>query len=175
VGEFGASGQFGAKIQTFTKGFFDRGAVDKAVGKAVRKQLSWFGGYCRRVVRNSIKEKGGTSAPGSPPFAHTAYRRRHAGRERKLLAKPQVRLQFKDSILYALNFQNLEVVIGPTLFNGRQTSPTVPELLEGGGEKIVTTKQKTRTLHYKARPYMHPGFDKSLQALGERLKGCVTN
>ena len=198
VADFGAAGNFGTKLEGFKNAFFDRDAVMKAVDKAARKQLSWFGGYCRRVVRNSLKEKGGTSAPGSPPFVHTTYWRKHTGRQRKLLAKKQLRLQFKDSILYAMDFKNLEVIIGPTLFNGSRSSPTVPELLEvggsvaGNGQVVSITNNTVRAsngrfasggrtrvrmkgaLQYRARPYMHPGFEKSLQKLGERLKGCVT-
>jgi hypothetical protein len=171
--ELGHGGQFTTKVEGFTKAFFDRDAVMKAADKGIRKQLSWFGGYCRRVWRNSLKENSGISQPGSPPFVHTTYIRRHTGRQRKVLATPQVRLQYKDSILYAMNYRDMEVMIGPVLFNGKSGAP-VPGLLEGGGAAIVTTKKTTRTLHYRARPGGQLAFAKSLDKLGERLKGCVT-
>ena len=167
--DFAARGSSGLKFNATVTHFFDRDAVMKAVDKGVRKLMGWFGGYCRKVARNSLKEENGTSRPGQPPFVHTTYKRRRMGRDRKLLAQPQTRLQYKDSILYSLDMNKRETVIGPFLFNGARTSPTVPELLEVGGQ----VQRNGKILTYRARPHMHPAFEAALRRFQDKLHGFV--
>lgn len=162
----------GGGLDSFKGSFFDRDAIMKAKDKAVRKNLSWFGGYVRRVVRNSIKEAKGVSAPGQPPKAHVAYSKPRKPTKRNRATKKRA-LLFRETILYAFDWPTETVLIGPFLFNGARTRPTVPEVLEKGGEVVVIKPKGQQLNHYRARPYMQPGFEKSLPKFRERLKGSI--
>jgi hypothetical protein len=155
--------------------FFDRERVARAVDKATRKHLNWFGGYARKVARSSLKAKKGISSPGSPPFVHANYRRTHKVTKGKRveLPKPQKRYSFKDSVLYSFEPEAKTVVIGPVLFNGAKTSPTVPELLEKGGTTTVTRGGATFTANYRPRPFMAPAFETTKTNFMKRLKDSV--
>lgn len=167
--------EFGLKIDVFKSVFFDREKVLKAVDRTVARHLNWFGGYVRRTARNSLKPSDSYSAPGEPPHTHVTYLRKHTGRDRTKLAVPKRRSLFRDTILYGYEREAQTVVVGPFLFNGAKTSPTVPELLEYGGETTVIRYRK-REVHrakYAPRPYMRPAFEKAISKFFERLKDSV--
>jgi hypothetical protein len=59
-------------------------------------------------------------------------------------------------------------VIGPAPINQRSPYPgtTVPELLEEGGRVRRRDKDgQTEVLHYRARPFMGPAYEKELPKL----------
>lgn len=149
--------------------FFDRVAVQRAMDKVTHGFLSHFGGYTRKVARNSIKAlgkrqlkrlAGATSAqramllaaysskPGDPPKSHTGLLKR---------------------ILYAYERTQKRVVVGPERLNQKSTrgGRTAPELLEYGGtvpsQPGVLGAARGKMLTYEPRPYMRPAFEAALK------------
>lgn len=100
--------------------FFDTKAVTRAVDKATRRNMGQFGGYVRKVARNSMKRKEGAAAPGNPPHAH--------------------RGTLKGLLFYSYDPQSQAVIIGPEYFpskgNAARVMTTVPEALENGASAI---------------------------------------
>lgn len=90
--------------------FFDRPAVEKAVGKANKQNLSKAGAFVRTAARDLIRKRKRISRPGEPPSSHEGSLRR--------------------LILFAFDGKE-SVVIGPKLFKNQ--NPTGPSLLEFGG------------------------------------------
>lgn len=166
-----SSVSFRGGLQDFQKSFFDRDAVMKRVDKAVRKQLSWFGGYVRRVAQNSLKEERSISAPGRPPHTHAFFTKpmkpTKAGRPRS-----SRRSVYRDSIFYAYDWRNQTVIIGPILFQyaRRDSSMTVPQRLEFGGPRLT---QSGKIVVHRARPHMKPALVVSLKMFMRRMKGSV--
>jgi hypothetical protein len=131
---------FGVKM-TVKNLFFDRATVVREVGKINAKALSKAGAFVRRRARSSMKRRKAPSAPGSPPSAHS---------------KGSV-ATFKN-ILFAYEPQNMGVVIGPVLLNGKKGS--APALHEFGGSFTRTDKQR-RALAARARKLFREGRDAS--------------
>jgi len=126
-----------------TKMFFDKPAVVGYMERMTAKVYNRFGGYVRRVARNSIKQAKSwgvkdhfgkdiqyTSQPGSQPLSHTGY--------------------LKNGIFYATESQ-LSVVIGPMLLKRHVQdgapvgNSTVPEVLEYGGQIQILEYQRQLT------------------------------
>lgn len=167
-----AGENYGRRHKSALESFFDRDAVMKAVDADIRKKLGWFGGYCRKTARSLLKDVDGPSNPGEPPHIHTIYIRRHIGWARKRLAVPRAAHLFKDSVLYSYDSRLQRVVIGPFLFNGGNPDNPVPAILEYGGTQIVKrgAKRERVVAHYRARPYMQPSFEKTIEAFRQRYR-----
>ena len=147
------------------RSFFDRKKVQKALTDDARKALSRIGAFIMRRARGSIRTNQRSARPDRPPRSHLGT--------------------LKKQIFFAYDPRRLAVVVGPVL---RVTSPavkpigkTIPELLERGGEAVVTAdgysfpargrkSQKTKSqvvrlargtrLRYSAHPYMEPALRK---------------
>ena len=52
--------------------FFDRSAVQDALGKAEAKNLSRLGAFIRQRARSLLRRRKGTASPGQPPSVHSA-------------------------------------------------------------------------------------------------------
>jgi hypothetical protein len=134
--------------------FFDRQKVINATDRATRSVLSRFGAFVRTRARTSMRKRKGVSAPGSPPHAHV-------GLIRKLL-------------FFVYEPERKTVVIGPTLINTARKNPTVPELLEEGGEVVIERRDGTRErAKYRARPYMGPAAATELPKLPAMWRNSV--
>ena len=157
--------------------FFDRAVVVDMLTAAERKALNRIGARLRLITRRNIKRKPPivrrkresarafrrrqfrrVSRPGRPPFAHTS--------------DPFATVK---NILYAYEPRSHSVVTGPVLTSSRR-SPTVPELLEGGGTATIVERKvgktwvpasrrrrggrtRSRRVTYRARPNFGPTLD----------------
>lgn len=135
-------------LQEFKAGFFDRQAVQQAVDKAARKNLSKFGAFVRRSAQTSIRSRKRISEPGQPPSSHTGLLKRH--------------------IYFAYDGQKKSVVIGPVAWKKRG-SFTVPEVLEYGGQ-VREAKQR---YNYRSRPFMRPAFEKEKARIKDIWKDSI--
>lgn len=117
--------------------FFDRAKIKQKVDVRTRKVLSKFGAYVRQTSRRSIRKRKGTSKPGRPPFSHVGT--------------------LKRFIFFGYDERRRSVVIGPVIVP-RKTGKA-PGTLEYGGRVTLPNWQ---TAKMKARPYMHPAFEKEL-------------
>ena len=144
-----------------TKYFFDRSEVLKAKSRGVCKALSHFGGYVRKVARNSIKKRKGISTAGAPPHSHAGH--------------------LKDFIFYSYDRLRENVVIGPQRLRGKSevSGKTVPELLEEGGTWVRKVKRKkdgkkvTIKRHLRERPFMSPANLAGQKKLPDYLKDSI--
>lgn len=164
--------------------FFDRPAVERAVGKPAVRALGQFGKFVRRRARSSIRRRKRVSDPGQPPSAHSQH-------------EPNLK-----TILYAYDPQRKSVVIGPVKLNQvdrdsglRPVSGLVPEILEGGGIIAVDEwrlpdgrwvrrdrrfrrrgnfrQQRTRRVTIAARPFMGPAFQEELAEADDYFRDLV--
>jgi hypothetical protein len=106
-------------INTKTKAFLDRKAVQDAVGKGAAQALNQYGYVVRTHARKSMRPKKGPSAPGTPPHAHG--KRKGVGRGPLL----------KKFLFSEFDLTTKSMVIGPSLLLGSKFR--VPELHEHGG------------------------------------------
>lgn len=136
----------GLTIRAFSKQFFDKPAVLRAVNKAQRKVLSRFGAFVRTRAKTSIRKRKGTSPAGSPPFSHEGSLRKF--------------------ILFAYDAETKAVVIGPARLSKLGQAP---EALEQGGfsQGYVGTEgnRRLKRTRIQARPYMGPAFQAELRQL----------
>lgn len=156
--------------------FFDRLVIRDATDRAEKKVLSKFGAYVRRSAKSSIRQRKNISEPGQPPSSHKGT--------------------LKRLIFFSYDATAQSVVIGPTLFRGKDGS--VPLLLEEGGIKhvpvgtwitidhgvsrgkggrFVSGKERVRAdgrpLKYRPRPYMGPALQKELPKLPDMWRNSV--
>jgi hypothetical protein len=170
------------KIEAVAKSFFDREAVQKALGQKLARGLSRFGSYVMTGARGRIRKRKKPSKPGASPTNWTGA--------------------LKQNIVFAADLERKSVVIGPIRINGRSTG-TAPSILEHGGSIVTAAKRyhlgdfavlraggrKTKLLTeaqvalanrlaplaprplngvtIQPRPYMKPAFDKELGRLAE--------
>jgi len=145
--------------------FFDRQAVLNAVDQATRRVLSRFGAFTRRIAKNSIRQRRGTSAPGTPPFSHTGLLRKF--------------------LFFAYDPSARSVIIGPARLRGRGYGEA-PALLEygGAGERSFLAKTgstvpgqglawRRKHVHIRPRPYMGPAFVKAKENLPDMWANSV--
>lgn len=120
----------------------DAAAFKRTSDVCLRRALSKFGAYTRRRARSSIRKRKKISAPGAPPSGHTGA--------------------LKNGILFAVESDRLEVVIGPALARSNAA-----KILEHGG---LGPNGET----YRARPFMGPAFQKELDAsLVKIFTNCI--
>lgn len=147
---------------TIKEAFFDRPAVEKAIGKARKKSLSKAGAFVMTRSRRSIRRTDSYSKPGNPPHTRKGSR-------------------FKNTILFRYDFGTRTVVVGPTKLNAKSDVPKdgVPAALEFGtthvskrvryvpapgggrtrtGKPRVVRLPKGTKLTYEARPFMGPAL-----------------
>lgn len=101
--------------------FFDRPAVDRALDRATKKNLSKAGAYIRKRARSSLRRRKKPASPGSPPSVHS-----------------DDNVANLKNILFAFDPNALAVFIGPVGLNQRNYSSqgystTIPALMEFGG------------------------------------------
>lgn len=130
--------------------FFDREKVKRSVDAGTRSVLSKFGAFVRQRAKTSIRNRKGTSPPGSPPYSHVGLLRKF--------------------ILFAYDPQRKSVVIGPTLT--KEGSPA-PRLLEHGGTATLVIAGKARRARYRPRPFMGPAFEEEKKQLPSLWRNSV--
>jgi len=143
------------RVAQVKKLFFDTRKVVNAMDRATRKAMSYFGGYVRKVAKNSMRRVPGASAPGTPPHAHVGL--------------------IKEHTYYAYDPVGRSVVIGPARLKSK--SPygeiTVPEVEEYGGDVQGVSieghhgaRRKVRVQRrYPERPFMRPAFEAAKERL----------
>lgn len=143
----------GLRISEVKGLFFDRQAVLTPAAKAKRRALTRFGGYVRRVSRNSIRKvgkSGATAKPGQPPKSRTGLLKQH--------------------IYFVYDKAKDSVIIGPAALSGRrEQSRLATEVLEVGG----TVVRDGQTYVFAKHPYMQPAFEKTLPRAAEMFKGTM--
>lgn len=114
------------KIDMVKAAFLDKVAITDKVQKAKLARLKRFGFYARRVMKNLIKNRAGSSSPGSPPHGHP-----RTGEKDGLL---------EQHIYFAYDRTTDEVILGPAGLNkiyfdgdGKPLSGPVPNVLDKGG------------------------------------------
>jgi len=164
----------GYKLDKAKSMFFDRKTVLSSVDRATRRVLSKFGAYVRTSAKSSIRKRKKVSDPGRPPSSRTGL--------------------LKKFIFFAYDGQKQSVVIGPVKLNGKGDAA---ELLEYGGTRTVQRGQWVRrgrpgrnsrghftaapwvfiepgtTLHYRARPFMGPAFEREKPKLPAMWAGSI--
>lgn len=151
------------------KGFFDRGAVIKALDRGQREALSKAGAFIRRDAKSSMKSGRGRgrskkrvySKPGEPPRVWVGH--------------------LKKFLYFAYDFSSKSVVIGPQGFGSSRT----PSVLEYGGTMVYrkrirgtkgrSAKGKTvaASMHLEPRPYMRPALAKNLHTIPGHWRNVV--
>lgn len=139
--------------------FFDREIVEKAIGRAAKKNISKAAAFVRTRAKGSLRRRKKPSKPGQPPSVHSTD-------SNATLRK----------ILFAYNADTQSAVVGPVKLNGR-TSYIVPQVLEKGGSPTVRQKRvgkswvaagrrvrpgqptRTRSVRIEARPFMRPALE----------------
>ena len=148
----------------------------KAVKDGFKTGLSKAGAFIRQRAKTSIRKRKQTAKPGSPPSSH--------------------RGTLRDLILFQYDENTESVVIGPQLF-GSHTTPTVPNLLEFGGEvngagktiyvtnevgrdangKFVSGGKKKIEISGKLKfhqfPFMQPALDAEMDNFPGLFEGVV--
>lgn len=133
--------------------FFDSAKVLAATTRAERKVLSKFGSFVRRTARSSIRKRRAISLPGEPPSGHLGLVR-----------------QF---LFFVYDPGPNSVIIGPALLNRKASRGEALQLLEYGGETQRRTRGQVRMLHYRARPFMQPAFDREAPKLPGMWKDSI--
>lgn len=129
-----------------------------AADRAKHNTLSKFGGYTRKIAKNSIKTSNDPNKhapPGKPPIGHNGNPR------------------YKDWIFSFVDKTRGEVVIGAIKLP-RKDSQIVPENLEHGGNALIPKKRSWRkskkiAVQMQARPHMKPAYDKAVEKLLPQL------
>ncbi len=134
--------------------FFDAQKVSRLFSKAERKYLVRSSSLLRTTARRRIRKPTGkkkASAAGESPRSQTGI--------------------LKDSILFGLELASSRAVVGPAagFGSGKRGTPTVPNILEEGGQTIVTDKPKAsdfgarptirKRITIDARPFMIPAAE----------------
>lgn len=161
---------FDLKLKAAKGGFFDREPVRRAVDAAALRILSRFGAYVRQRARTSIRVRGGTSAPGSPPHGHISGTRTRSDRAGRTRVRPVSLL--REWILFSYDRERKSVIVGPAKLAGT-VGPRALEALEYGGTTIALTNGKKRSLTVRARPFMRPAFSEELSRLPEDWRNAV--
>jgi hypothetical protein len=162
---------FAINLEKTKRFFFDTKAVESLVDKAKRQALSKVGAFIRTTAIRSTKRKRKpkpssrrskrkrapmVSAPGSPPFTHTAGKNN---------------LKF---VLFAYEPASESVIVGPVRLS---TKRNVANLMEFGGTATVQQKNKAtgivwsrRRARYRPRPYMQPALAENAPKLPNMMK-----
>ncbi len=143
--------------------------VQRAVKKGTFTSLTHAGRAIRKTAQQSMREAKGPSPPGTPPHVHTGRLRR--------------------SILYAVDKQNDELVVGPSynMVKRGGRPPWLAQMLEYGGtfQRRLTPKRKRRgrprkgeevrtvSVTYPARPFMAPALQKNLARFHREWQGAI--
>lgn len=155
--------------------FFDRQKVTDPAEKAKLRNLSRFGSYVMTSARQSIKDKPGSSAPGTPPHAHTVFKTAQAGLTKGGKPKaPKKFYPFKASILFGYDKANNTTVVGPQFRSGSRRNPTVPHLLEFGGSAPIQSRGKRVSARFRPRPFMGPALDKNLPKFAGLFRASIS-
>lgn len=159
----------GMRIGQGKKFFFDRAVVKNAVDAATRRNLSKLGVFIRTTSQRSMRKARQKKLSEMTPEERRRYRiRQEIGRRNGFkAAKPLAHSKpgepprwitklLRRHIKFIFDLRTRSMVVGPELLSGKQTHPTVPELLEYGG----TVTRKSGRMRYEARPYMQPAYEK---------------
>lgn len=115
---------FGYRVDQAKSFFLDRPRVLAMADERTRFVMASWGGYARKVARNSIKKRKGISVAGSPPHSHVGT--------------------LKRFLYFAMERERRTVIVGPAKTNQiffdkhrQPVSGTVPEILEEGGQITI--------------------------------------
>ena len=144
-------------------------AITDPAERATKKLLSSFGGYCRAVMRSSIKRARGPhhhAPPGSPPLYHDGGS-----------------INYKDTIFFVVDSKAKNVVIGGVLLSGTKADgKPVPGILEHGGAEMGVEPERSKRKgeihgvkrHAEPHPHAEPAFEKAVKKkLPDLIKGGI--
>lgn len=114
--------------------FFDVGAILQAMDKAEQKALSKIGAYVRTAAQSSLRAGKKPAEPGKPPKLH-------------MKGSP-----LKRRLFFAFDTSSWSLVVGPEMFQSRESQP-VPQTLEEGGSITVKPSKKRTPKDGRPRPW----------------------
>lgn len=172
----------GMRIDKAKANFFDRPAVENAVGKASASVLSGGGALVRQIARRSMRPAAQKKISELTPKERERWLMMQAIFKRKGLNPRKVRRPLRHSkpgepprtirgdikkfLFFAFDAASKTVLVGPALLN----SPTgAPHTLEYGG----TAQIGDRTITIKPRPYMAPAVATALPKLHQLWKDAM--
>lgn len=126
-----------------TKISFRSTPIIAAVDRAKVRYVTRAGAFIRSDARRSIRKRKRPAPPGRPPRS--------------------VKGTLKAFIKFAVDKRHpINVVVGPELLASQRDSQKTLEL-GGSVRREIFEKggRQKRTVHYKARPYMGPAYDKT--------------
>lgn len=148
--------------------------VMKPAENAQKSNLLKFGGYCRMVAVNSLKQ----AAKKAKKPKNSLSEILGGKKQQEVYSKPgDVPLSklglIQRFIRFAYDSHTKSVVIGPEAIGGHKTISLrvlefggVETLLMANGRKVVTAK-------YQPRPYMRPAFGIALKKIPEIWKDSI--
>lgn len=127
------------------------------LSEATEANLMKFGAYVRRRARQSLKYGGAVSKPGQPPKARRVNRRNYK----------QPHSPLREFILFDVDKENMQVVIGPKMLSGRTNA--AGKLEKGGTVRTHDGKMVT----IQPRPFMAPAFEAELMQAPALWAGAI--
>lgn len=152
--------------------------VMKPAENAQRSNLMKFGGYCRMVAVNSLKQAAKKAAKKAKQNQTSLSSILGGKKDAEVYSKPGDPPLSKLGLIqkfirFAYDPHTKSVVIGPEAIGGHKTISLrvleyggVETLLMGNGRKVVTAK-------YQPRPYMRPAFGVALKKIPEIWKDSI--
>jgi len=144
-------------------------AITDPAEKATRKLLTGFGGYCRAVMRHSIKQARGPhhhAPPGMPPYYHDGGP-----------------INYRDTIFFVVDARAKNTTIGGVQLSGtRAEGKPVPGMLEHGSAAVGVAPERSKRqgdlhgklAHVQPHPHAAPAFDKAVKKkLPDLIKGGI--
>ncbi len=179
AGPFGRGVQFMLKANQLT---FHEARFQRRAENAIRILLHRFGGYTQRVAANKFRhlrtrkwlDKGKVWWNGKP-YHSWKYSKAGLNRAGKPTAPFAHSKAIPANIKFAVDTYRRNVIIGPTPKNKR-----IMDILEYGGPQTLLLNYKrsksgrlimshrkqdkrSMTVHYKARPFMRPAWDTTVE------------
>lgn len=181
----------GLSFDGFKGTFFDKKKVMDPAKRAIKKAFGKFGAYTRQRAKTSLRYSDKSARPGEPPHAHKTATRAKTNKKTGLVKIQPISL-LREYIFFGWEEQTQTIVIGPALLrntNSRtRTAKTIPELMEYGGDAVVTQEKilsrrgpdqvpviakSSRTARYAPHGFTNPAADKETPTLMEALKDSV--
>ncbi len=159
--------------------FFDRQSVIDRVGEANARILGLAGWRVRRAARKLIKPRRRMSESAylktlPPDWAARRKRLKRAGEAVSLppwqASRPgeaprSITGLLRENITSAIEPDRDVAVIGPELLSGGANA--LEALEHGGNTKLTAGKDKGKTIHVAARPFMEPALQREAEGIAE--------
>lgn len=150
-------------VNAAKRGFLDREAILKAVGRARARVLNEQGRLVRKIAQGSLRYKAESAPPGQPPSAHRSGLRTRTSRSTGRKRTRSVSF-LREFLFYAYDPASRSVVVGPAKLGGVRgtgTGATVPHVQEFGGTSTILDHGEKKRVRVNPHPFMGPALDKA--------------